>query len=45
MNENIRRYNLKIKQKEDETDSLIGDSNDDTFGYKRQAIIKKNNKR
>jgi hypothetical protein len=42
MNENIRQYNLKINQKEDETDNLIGgDSNDDNFNKKQQVNIKK----
>jgi hypothetical protein len=31
MYENIRRYNLKIMQKNDEFDNLIGDSNDDYY--------------
>jgi uncharacterized coiled-coil protein SlyX len=41
MYENIRRYNLRINQKNDEQDRLIGDSNDDYYEPKRQAIIKK----
>jgi hypothetical protein len=41
MYENIRRYNLRINEKDDELDKLIGDSNDDYYEPKRKAIIKR----
>jgi hypothetical protein len=41
MYENIRQYNLRITQKNDELDKLIGDSNDDYYEHKQKVIIKK----
>jgi hypothetical protein len=32
MNANIRQYNKKLKEKNDQIDNLIEDSYDDTFG-------------
>jgi hypothetical protein len=41
MYENIRRYNLRINQKNKELDDLINDSNDDYYERKNHVIIKK----
>jgi predicted RNase H-like nuclease (RuvC/YqgF family) len=41
MYENIRRYNLRINEKDEELDKLINDSNDDYYEHKQKVIIKK----
>jgi predicted RNase H-like nuclease (RuvC/YqgF family) len=41
MYDNIRRYNFRINEKNEELDRLIEDSNDDYYERKSQVIIKK----
>jgi hypothetical protein len=41
MYENIRRYKLRINEKEKELDDLINDRNDDYYERKSKVIIKK----
>jgi hypothetical protein len=39
INKNIREFNLKIAQKDNERDDLIEDGNDDTLKYRQKKII------